>query len=489
MRYLYVLLALGALCVTTLAEPMAVSLSYDATLGGATADNPTNQGFTASEILLGAGGNAWPTNESGTLAWVIDDSNTNAAYDLPQYFQDSNKGIGRVRMRLMYDYGWVHEFTVKAVGKSHFLSWGCAANGNPWTNAIFRAGLNVGLTGDAFHVDPEGGGPKSTLGAGSGSDYHTVRAEGHPGTNAVDLYIDGAYQQTYDFSIGGGSTADPNRISTQSGSSLDTGRIMHYHKMSLTPVLPESVLFASEFQQMDFATGSAYQHGSLQTNTALVGAWSGITGTPRVRHGKASSPSSDYARDYEIGAGSKYMRIGSAQNCTGSFSAPSLRDGLVVTFDLQRWGSSTGPTTRGPLFALKDRKGADVLNLKLNSNNAAAGPTDVHYNVSDHDDWNSGTAMPASGGGTVTSRSVVWTHYTVTLDPSSWTLKVEEWIDGGQEATTLTNSVVSTDLSYMSSIPAVEALYIHQSPDGLAFWSNVLAIGTPKPEATVFVVR
>lgn len=379
------------LSMAAMAEPMVVSLSYDATLGGSTADNPTNQGFTANEILLGPGGNAWPTNESGTLAWVIDDNNGAAAYNNPQYYQDINRGIGRIRKRLMYDHGWVHEYRVKALGKSQFISWGCAANGNPWTNANFRAGYYFGLSGDAFYVHPEGT-TASTLGAGSGSSFHTVRAEGQPKTNSVKLYIDGAYQQTYDFAIG--SSADPNRISVQSGSSNEKGRTAQYNRFSLTPVIPASVLFASEFQQVDLADGNGDEHGSLHPDAALVGTWGNIVGDPQVRQG-ANNSTSTKPNHYDIGAGSKYLAFSGNQGCDGVLPGRAFRNGLTIEFDLHRWGSSVGAAVRGPVFSVWGSKGTEILNFKLKS---APSNQEIRYNVSDPDNSDSGTYMDKEGG-------------------------------------------------------------------------------------------
>ena len=465
---------------TAMAASFAISPGYDATLGGAVADNPTNQGWSASEISLD--GNAWATNDAGTLAWVINDKLSGGSVNAPDY---KNQSIGRVRKRLMYDYGWVHESTVKAKQNANFIVWGCDAHANPWGSIAHRTGGYYGIEGNnQFYVNLETV-AKVTLPDNSGNDFHTVRVVGNAGTNTASLYIDGDLKQS-NFGIINGNSSHNNKLGFASGSSGGINRWVHYHKMSLEPVMPETVLFASEIQQVWPESGTpAYQHGTLQTNATLRGSWLISNGSPQVRTGQASSGST-YPRGYHIGGGSRAIHLDNYERIRAVFARDAFREGLVLEFDWHRFGSSTYPALRGPVVAIEDDAGNDILNFKMRN---AASNQEIRYNVSNYANIATGTIMGKEGGGNMATDHIIWYHATVTLFDTYWTLKLEQYTDGGSEATTLHSPQTSVQLPYITAgTGRIKQVEFHQVVT-LGFYSNVLAQGNFIPKGTMVWIR
>lgn len=481
MKYAALAVMLTILTATSVAAaPYAVAPLYDATLGGATADDPTDQGWSALEISLGQ--NAWATNEAGTLAWVINDKLAAAALNAPAYKLMS---IGRVRKRLMYDYGWVHESIVKAKQSVNFITWGCDAHANPWGAIAHRTGGWYGIEGNnQFYVDLENA-PKVTLPDDSADSYHTVRVVGDAEANTASLYIDGVLRESA-FSIVKASTSHNNNLGFSSGSSSGINRWMHYRKTSLEPVVPGTVLFASELQQLwPESPNTTYQHGTLQPDAALRGSWVLSNGTPQVRTGCASSGGT-YPRNYHIGGGSRALRIGDNQRVRAKFTRAAYVDGLVVEFDWQRFGSGTYPVNRGMTVAIEDDAGNDILNFKMRNDGSNQ---EVRYNVTSYTDCNTGTKMPNDAAGWMATDHIIWYHATVSLFDTYWTLKLERWTDGGTEATTLHSPQTSAQLPYITTgTGCINQVELYQWKT-IGWYSNMLVAGDFVPKGSIYRFR
>ncbi|MEN8681610.1 MAG: hypothetical protein ABF391_16320, partial [Akkermansiaceae bacterium] len=90
---------------------LAGQVIYDAS---AADPNPATQGWSASEIVLGAAGNAGAVTVDGEIAWQLDDRLTGGTENNPFYKQT----IPASYVNELYTQGWEFEFTFRIPGIS-----------------------------------------------------------------------------------------------------------------------------------------------------------------------------------------------------------------------------------------------------------------------------------------------------------------------------------------------------------------------------------
>ena len=202
-----------------LVPKVVVEASYRASETGD--PDPVAQGWEASEIRLGEGGNAGPAGEDGELVWRIDDRLEEEDFDLPAYYrypEDPEEIVTR-----LFENGWEFSFTYrieKQSGRSDyagFCGWRISGRIAPeaWgipEGSSARIGFYLGQTyewallrqryaGYFVSRDLETSlqlGQKKRTSAFTkesqqAGEWHTVRVVGEARSPRYDWYVDGEY--------------------------------------------------------------------------------------------------------------------------------------------------------------------------------------------------------------------------------------------------------------------------------------------------------
>jgi hypothetical protein len=258
-----------AIAVLALLAPVssAVSLTYDAgPEGGGPADiDPVLQGWDENEVDNSSGPplqNVFfdkPDFGSGFNATRIDDQQGTpnpSPNDNPRYEIFLSNG----NFADMYAHGWEMNFRFKPIQGGNFVAWGInpdTATDPGWGLGTTRERVGFGLGIDAGNnsatISPIGG-TLINLGADTSEDYHLITAVGDAGSSSVDLFVDGAFNQTYDIKDGTSNSGSDDRLFWESGSSGGVGRSVAWNLVSLEFVPEPSSFFLAGIGMIGLVT-------------------------------------------------------------------------------------------------------------------------------------------------------------------------------------------------------------------------------------------